>query len=152
MIFEKNIIIKHGEYNEKNIIIYIMYWINRMFWSKNTTITIQPWQQNGLFNNEFTVKAGESIRLVMDNTATIEAKHNIVVLNDASKITEVGTQALTEADYIPDNPAIIAATPMADAGAQSEVTFTAPSTPGEYVFICTYPGHYMMMKGKMIVQ
>ena len=139
---------------KKILLIILCIGLTGCFGPKATTITIQPdGNKMAYLTTEFTVKAGESIRLVMDNTATIEVmKHNIVVLNDASKVTEVGTQALTEADYIPDNPAIIAATPMADAGAQSEVTFTAPSTPGEYVFICTYPGHYMMMKGKMIVQ
>ena len=128
----------------KKILLFILcIGLTGCFGPKATTITIQPDGNKMAYSTtEFTVKAGESIRLVMDNTATIEVmKHNIVVLNDASKITEVGTQALTEADYIPDNPAIIAATPMADAGAQSEVTFTAPSTPGDYVFICTYPGH-----------
>ena len=147
--------IKNKEIKMKKILITLLcVGLIGCFGPKSTTITIQPdGNKMGYLTTEFTVKAGESIRLVMDNTATIEVmKHNVVILNNESKINEVGTQALTVPNYIPDNPAIIAATPMADAGAQTEVTFTAPSTPGEYVFICTYPGHYMMMKGKMIVQ
>ena len=54
--------------------------------------------------------------------------------------------------YIPNDPGILAATPIADPGTQTQTTFTAPSQPGNYVFICTFPGHYLMMKGVMIVE
>ena len=36
-------------------------------------------------------------------------------------------------------------------GNSVEVTFTAPSTPGDYPYICTVPGHFYMMKGIMKV-
>jgi azurin len=41
---------------------------------------------------------------------------------------------------------VIAHTPMAKPGETTEVTFTAPAA-GTYPFICTVPGHYMLMKG-----
>ena len=122
--------------------------------SNNVTVTIQPDGNKMAYStNEFVVKAGQEVTLIMDNTATLPImQHNIVILNDGSKADEVGQQAITAEGYLPDNPAIIAATPMAEAGAKSQTTFVAPTEPGEYVFICTYPGHYMMMRGVMIVQ
>ena len=100
----------------------------------------------------FEVKAGQEIKLVMNNTATMPAmKHNIVILKDNSKIQEVGLAALSAENYLPEHPAILIATPMADAGQVSSVTFTAPTQPGEYTYICTFPGHYNLMQGKMIV-
>ena len=121
---------------------------------KSVTITIQPdGNKMAYLTKEFTVKAGQEVTLIMDNTATSEVmKHNIVILNDKSKINEVGMAALKAKDYLPEHPAIIVATAMADAGSKSEVTFTAPSESGEYTFICTYPGHYAMMQGVMIVK
>ena len=121
---------------------------------KDITITIQPdGNQMAYLTKEFTVKAGQKVTLIMDNTATVPVmKHNVVILNDKSKVQEVGTLALSDPDYLPDHPAIIAATSMADAGAKSEVTFTAPSQPGSYIYICTYPGHYAMMQGTMVVE
>ena len=101
----------------------------------------------------FEVKAGESITLVMNNTAESPVmKHNIVILNDKSAINAVGQAAISAPGNLPDHPAIIVATPMADAGQSTSVTFDAPSEAGEYVYICTYPGHYMMMQGVMVVQ
>ncbi len=121
--------------------------------AKELTVTIQPDGNKMAFaTTEFTVKAGQKVNLVMNNTATVAVmKHNIVILNDESKVNEVGQQALSAPGYLPEHPAILAATPMADAGETTQTSFTAPTEPGEYVYICTFPGHYMMMKGKMIV-
>ena len=100
----------------------------------------------------FNVKAGQQVKLVMKNTATMPAmKHNVVILNDKTKIQEVGLAALSAPNYLPEHPAIITATPMADAGQTTSITFTAPEKPGTYVYICTFPGHYNMMQGTMIV-
>ena len=33
----------------------------------------------------------------------------------------------------------------------ADVTFAAPA-PGEYPFICSFPGHYMLMKGTLTVK
>jgi azurin len=41
-------------------------------------------------------------------------------------------------------------TPLAKPGETSELTFTAPA-PGAYPYICTVPGHYMLMKGVLTV-
>ena len=119
-----------------------------------TSVTIQPDGNNMAYaTKEFKVQPGQEVTLIMDNIATIEVmKHNIVILNDESKANEVGQKALTAANYIPDHPAVVAATPMADAGAKTQTTFTAPDKKGRYLFICTFPGHYMMMRGYMIVE
>ena len=122
--------------------------------SKGITVTIQPdGNKMAYLTTEFTVKSGQTVTLIMENTASMEVmKHNIVVLNDESKINEVGIQAINAPNYLPENDAIIAATPMANAGESTEVTFTAPNKPGKYAYICTFPGHYSMMKGYMIVE
>ena len=54
-------------------------------------------------------------------------------------------------DYVPEDDAIIAYTEMAAPGETVSMTFTAPSEPGEYRYICTYPGHYGVMQGMMVV-
>ena len=101
----------------------------------------------------FKVKAGTTIRVVMDNTADVPVmKHNIVFLTEKRFIKEVGEAASSAPNNIPDNPAIIAYTPIADPESETEVVFKVPSTPGSYPYICTYPGHYLMMQGTMIVE
>lgn len=139
-----------------NNIVIVLCFVALIGCSSNKDITIEilpDGNKMAYLTKEFTVKANQTVTLIMNNTATAEMmKHNVVILNDKSKANEIGMKALKAPDYLPDDPAIIAATPIADAGEKTSITFTAPSTPGEYIYICTFPGHYAMMQGTMIVK
>lgn len=106
---------------------------------------------------EFTVQPGETVNLTFQNTATSAAmQHNVVILrdNDDATVERVGQAAMAAGeanDYIPNDDAILAHTPLAQPGETVSVTFTAPTEPGTYRYICTFPGHYMMMQGTMTV-
>ena len=82
--------------------------------------------------------------------------HNIVVLTTDSVKRPLGLvwQRSQQGSYglCPEDEAILAYTPMANPGETVEVTFTAPSEPGNYRFICTYPGHFATMQGVLVVQ
>ncbi len=104
-----------------------------------------------------TVNAGQEVTLVLENTATMPTMvHNVVILttNSDEDASRVGMAAITAGEaqgYLPEDEAIFAATPMAQPGETVRVTFTAPSEPGEHLFICTYPGHYALMRGILVV-
>ncbi|PEN14981.1 hypothetical protein CRI94_01420 [Longibacter salinarum] len=121
-------------------------------------VVIEPDGNQMLFaQDEFTAKAGQEITLVFKNTATSPAMvHNVVILNDNddATINRVGQAALTASDneYVPEDDAIIGATALAKPGETVEVTFTAPSEPGKYSYVCTFPGHYSMMRGTLTIQ
>ncbi|MEM7788496.1 MAG: plastocyanin/azurin family copper-binding protein [Bacteroidota bacterium] len=121
------------------------------------TVTIQPVGNEMRYaQTEFTVGVGEEVTVVFENVATSAAmEHNVVVLASDSDADadRVGIAALSAADqdYVPDDPAILAATAMSAPGETVQVTFTAPTEPGRYRYICTYPGHYALMQGVMIV-
>ncbi len=103
---------------------------------------------------EITAKAGSQLKVVMDNIATNPGmRHNFVLLNvgpeDMATIESIGIGAIQAGEakeYIPDSKAILAYTPMANAGKRTEVVFTVPP-PGDYAYICTYLGHYIQMRG-----
>ena len=119
------------------------------------TLRITPVGDQMLFEQtELAVAAGETVRIVFENTATSPAmQHNVLLLSDRDAVNRVGIAALEAAasDYVPEDEAILAATPLAQPGQTVEVTFTAPETPGAYVYVCTFPGHYMMMQGTLTV-
>lgn len=100
----------------------------------------------------FTVAPGQTVQLIFKNTASV-MPHNVVVLNTDSPtvVNRVGTAALTDPDYVPDDPAILAFTKVAQPGQTVEITFRAPDRPGRYRYICTFPGHYTLMQGTMVV-
>jgi azurin len=43
---------------------------------------------------------------------------------------------------------------MASSDPQDQFTISirAPATPGRYPYLCTFPGHWMVMNGEMIVR
>lgn len=100
------------------------------------------------------VPAGAKVTLTLENTAKSAAMiHNLVVIKAGkqSEITEAGMKAGSSKDYIPENQDIIAAVSLTKPGETNKVEFTAPSSPGTYQYICTYPGH-TAMKGVLIVK
>jgi len=118
-------------------------------------VVIQPvGDQLKYATEKFTVKAGTEVTLVMENVATMEVmQHNVVILAigaDANAIGMAAIQAGPDKGYIPDNESVLYFTPLAQAGGRTVVTFTAPE-PGEYPYICTFPGHFGVMKGVMKV-
>lgn len=120
------------------------------------TITITPKGNQMKFEQtNIAVQAGQTVKLTFENTASSAAmQHNVVVLNSAddAAIKRVGKAAMSASNYVPDDPAVLAATDLAKPGETVVVTFTAPETPGEYSYICTFPGHYAMMQGIMTVR
>ena len=81
--------------------------------------------------------------------------HNLLVLNPG-KAEEVGVAAGAMPDgfqksFIPPSKEILAASKLIKLGEIDIMKFTAPSTPGNYDFICSFPGHWAMMRGIMRV-
>ena len=107
----------------------------------------------------FAVQAGKSVQIVFANPDAMP--HNLVIGQPGS-LQEVGTKgAVTPlpadpADgnvkpYVPDTPLVLYATRLVNGGETERLTFTAPATPGEYVYLCTFPGHFVRMYGVMLV-
>ncbi|MDW8205085.1 MAG: plastocyanin/azurin family copper-binding protein [Cytophagales bacterium] len=96
------------------------------------------------------VKAGAKVRLVFSNPD--DMPHNFV-LTMPGKANEVGTAALKlgvsgpEMEYVPDSPQVLYHTGMVAPGKSETIYFVAPEEPGDYQFVCTYPGHAFVMQG-----
>jgi len=103
---------------------------------------------------EFTVPAGAKIDLTFSNPDFLP--HNFVLVQkDAAD--EVGEAAMAlgaagfELQFIPQSDKILAHTKMLDHGTEEKITFTAPTEPGNYPYVCTFPGHHLVMRGIMKV-
>ena len=53
--------------------------------------------------------------------------------------------------YVPDTPNVLFSTKMLDPNTTETLTFTAPTEPGDYPYLCTFPGHWRTMQGVMRV-
>ncbi len=104
--------------------------------------------------SEIHVKAGENVDISLTNDGTDAAMvHNIVICKpeDADSVASHGLLAGMSKNFVPDEAAVIASTKLANPGMKVNVSFKAPEK-GEYLFICSYPGHYKQMRGKFIVE
>jgi azurin len=102
---------------------------------------------------KLTVPAGALVHLKLKNPATMATlPHNwvLVVAGTQAKVAAEGLAKAPDAGYIVEGPNVLAYTPLAPPGGNSEVTFTAPAA-GNYPYICSVPGHYMQMKGVLTV-
>ena len=54
--------------------------------------------------------------------------------------------------YIPESDLVLFATDQVEAGRVIETEFTAPPSAGRYPFLCSFPGHWRLMRGTMIVK
>lgn len=120
-------------------------------------VTITPVGEQMLYaQTAFTATAGTPLRVVFQNTATGAAmRHNVVILQPGTDVNAFGIAAASAADndYVPADmmSQVVAYTPMSNPGQTVDATFTVPTTPGEYPFVCTFPGHYATMRGVMTV-
>ena len=105
----------------------------------------------------FKVKAGQQVTIDFVNNDFMQ--HNLLVGKSGS--LEIIGKAADELardpkgidmNFVPKIPEIIAATPLVNPEGNESLVFTAPSTPGEYPFLCTVPGHWRIMNGIMIVE
>jgi azurin len=105
-------------------------------------------------------KAGEDIKVVLTNEGTQPREvmgHNWVLLKlgaDASAFAAAGIGAAATG-YIPANlqDQILAKIDLLGPRKSGEVEFKAPTTPGEYTFLCTFPAHFQSgMKGVLVVK
>jgi azurin len=53
----------------------------------------------------------------------------------------------TKLNYVPRMPEVLQATPLVNPGGKFTLTFTVPKTPGDYPYVCTFPGHWRIMQG-----
>ncbi len=110
---------------------------------------------------QFTALTGQAVKLVFTNPDATD--HNLVLVQPDA-LEEVGMAANDMAkdpknansDFIPQQKKnlIIEATPMIGPTRKTKVfvlRFKAPKEPGIYPYVCTFPGHWVMMTGEMIV-
>ncbi|WP_298532860.1 azurin [uncultured Algibacter sp.] len=106
---------------------------------------------------EIKVKAGQKVKVTLKHIGKMDKNvmgHNFVLLKQGVDIMAFGNKAATEKDngYIPTGTEdVIAYTKTIGGGETAVVEFDAPEK-GTYDFLCSFPGHYALMKGKFIVE
>ena len=104
----------------------------------------------------FAVEAGKPLQIVLFNPDAMS--HNLLVVKPGSlqEVGQAGGAMPVSSDpavkpFVPDSPLVLQATRLLTWGETERLNFTAPAAPGEYPFLCTFPGHWARMYGVMLV-
>ena len=105
--------------------------------------------------SEFQVDAGKKVKLIFANPDFMP--HNLV-FTKPNKADSIAQQALAlgakgfAMAFVPESTDVLWATKLIDHGKEDEIIFTAPSEKGDYPYVCTFPGHHILMRGVMKVR
>ncbi len=100
----------------------------------------------------FDVTVGAEVEVEFFNPCVLP--HNLVLVQPEAEgplTAAVGAMGLEgmEKHFVPEVPGIVAATKLLQPGKKETLRFKAPETPGEYPYVCTFPGHWFTMRGVM---
>ena len=133
-------------------------WNDRFATVTDSRIYIKAVPSQMAFNvKKITVKPGTEYQFIFENPDHM--LHNLVI-TAADKGDEVGALADAMASqpdgmakhFVPETDLILFSTPQIPHGEKYEAKFTTPKKPGSYPYLCTFPGHWRIMSGTMIVE
>jgi azurin len=125
-------------------------------------LTIGSTDQMRYTINAFAVEAGQEVELTLVHEGSLPINvmgHNLVILQAGENTTAFSGQVMgsggsLENDYLPESlrDGLVAYTQLIGGGESDTIRFTAPDAPGDYPFLCTFPGHSVLMNGVMTVR
>jgi azurin len=103
------------------------------------------------------VRQGRLVSLTFENRDLMP--HNVVIVQkgSAQKVGEAADAMAKQPDgferhFVPRIPEVLFSTPLIEGGKSFNLNFTAPEQSGDYPFICSFPGHWQVMKGILKVK
>tara|TARA_R110002049_G_scaffold2750_4_gene21985 strand:+ start:165312 stop:167237 length:1926 start_codon:yes stop_codon:yes gene_type:complete len=104
----------------------------------------------------FVVEAGRPVQVLLENHDLMP--HNLVITRPGKlkEIANLGLQVGPSGGwkglpYVPESDDVLESTAMVQPDKSDRITFDAPTEPGEYPYVCTFPQHWYRMYGVMVV-
>lgn len=106
---------------------------------------------------QLTAKAGERLSIIFKNPDVVPHNWLLAKPGTLQRLGEKCNLMITDPQglakhYVPDSDDVIAYTDMTNPRAEFTIHFTAPKEKGDYPYLCTFPGHWMVMNGVMKVE
>ena len=109
----------------------------------------------------FNASAGSDFKLTFKNTGKlpkIAMGHNLVILKKGISAIKFGQKVMaaggTATNALPESVMgdVLVATKLLGPGESEVLNFKVPLEKGSYQYVCTFPGHFAMMRGVMEVE
>jgi azurin len=103
------------------------------------------------------VKAGEGVALTVENPDSMPHNWVLVKVGSEEKVGDLANRMVALPDgyarhYVPESSDVICHTRLLEPGKQTTIYFNAPKEPGRYPYFCSFPGHWQIMRGTLIVE
>jgi azurin len=97
-------------------------------------------------------KPGEVIKLKFVNPDVVPHNWALVQPGTLEQVGDLANKLIGSPEaylkqYVPDSDAVICYTDIIEPGSEFAIYFKAPEKPGRYPYLCTFPGHWMVMNG-----
>lgn len=124
------------------------------------TVSIKAYDTMKFSVTMIEAKPGEKVTVELQNAGSQPKKsmgHNWILLKAGSSASDYANAAIQASaqDYQPSSLAseVLASIHLLGPKESAKTTFTAPTVPGSYPFLCSFPAHYQSgMHGKLIVK
>lgn len=121
------------------------------------SVTVEAASNLAYKTPEVRAKPGEQLALTFVNPDVVP--HNWVLVRPGTLAAVGGLADALIADpeavarhYVPKSADVIAYADITEPGKRQTIHFTVPAAPGRYPFLCTFPGHWQLMNGALIVE
>jgi putative membrane-bound dehydrogenase-like protein len=113
--------------------------------------------ENRYSQTSIEARPGQRVQIAFTNAD--DMLHNVTLLKPGSYDAVVKDITALLADptaqnrgYVPDSPNVLYSLNLVPAHQSAVLEFVAPMEPGEYPYICTFPGHWVTMRGVLVVK
>ncbi|WP_390620397.1 DUF6797 domain-containing protein [Stieleria varia] len=120
-------------------------------------ITIRTGKNLTYETPEFIVSANEPIALTLTNPDVVPHNWVLARRDQLEHVGALSNRLIADPNayvrqYVPETDSVLVYTDIVAPGASQTVHFIAPAASGRYPFLCTFPGHWMVMNGIMVVR
>ena len=128
-----------------------------------TTLAVEPAEftiktltaQMKYDTTELHVQPGAKVTVHFENGDDLP--HNLCFCDPGTDVVALAMKQMEKPEealkrnWLPDDKRVWAHSKLLNPHEKDTVTFTAPAKPGQYPFVCTFPGHAMTMQGALRV-
>jgi azurin len=120
-------------------------------------ITLKTGKNLSFATRTLNVRAGEPIRFILSNPDVVPHNWALIKPGTLRRVGEMTNRLVSGPSafarhYIPKTSDVLVYTDVVAPKSKFAIHFHAPKTPGRYPFLCTFPGHWMVMNGELIVK
>jgi putative heme-binding domain-containing protein len=106
---------------------------------------------------ELRVKAGSPVKLTFTNPDSVPHNWVLIKPNSLLRVGALTNQLVADPEaflrhYVPKTEDVLYYTDIVSSQQKATIYFAAPQEKGRYPFLCTFPGHWMVMHGELVVE